>query len=306
MKVFQLMGTHPRVLLVNQLQNREEKLYWVSTVFTLSSRNEGPKLRHLQEDQDNKGPLQKTQWRSRTSSRKMLVTWQQQITKFPVKDVNLETTIDTLSWYKIWQLNGFNLIRSKPNFSGNRKDLTKDLGADEETKSHLHRQFPGIWQTLWRFILESIVVRQHRSETNGIAERAVRRIKEGSFAVLLQSGLNEKGWADSMECYCYLRNIQDLLSDGKTPYERWFGEPLKGPVIPFGSWQNITLFLLKICHDCISSAICVARGVLRRTQEAYINLAQKSCQVYSLDVHCTRSESGKETSWSQTLRNWNR
>ena len=21
-----------------------------------------------------------------------------------------------------------------------------------------------------------------------------------------------------MECYCYLRNIQDLLSDGKTPY----------------------------------------------------------------------------------------
>ena len=38
-----------------------------------------------------------------------------------------------------------------------------------------------------------------------------------------------------MECYCYLRNIQDLLSDGKTPYDRRFGEPLKGPTIPFGS-----------------------------------------------------------------------
>ena len=38
-----------------------------------------------------------------------------------------------------------------------------------------------------------------------------------------------------MECYTYLRNIQDLLSDGKTPYERRFGEPLKGPIIPFGS-----------------------------------------------------------------------
>ena len=75
----------------------------------------------------------------------------------------------------------------------------------------------------------------HRSETNGIAERAVRRVKEGSSAVLLQSGLNENWWADSMDCYTYLRNIQDLLSDGKTPYERRYGQPLKGPIIPFGS-----------------------------------------------------------------------
>ena len=38
-----------------------------------------------------------------------------------------------------------------------------------------------------------------------------------------------------MECYTYLRNVTDLLSDGKTPYERRFGQPFKGPVIPFGS-----------------------------------------------------------------------
>ena len=63
----------------------------------------------------------------------------------------------------------------------------------------------------------------HRSETNGIAERAVRRVKEGTSAVLLQSGLNESWWADSMECYTYLRNVTDLLSDGKTPYERLLG-----------------------------------------------------------------------------------
>ena len=34
---------------------------------------------------------------------------------------------------------------------------------------------------------------------------------------------------------CYLRNIQDLLSDGKTPFERRFGETFRGPIIPFGS-----------------------------------------------------------------------
>ena len=32
----------------------------------------------------------------------------------------------------------------------------------------------------------------HRSETNGIAERSIRRKKEGTSAVLLQSGLDEK------------------------------------------------------------------------------------------------------------------
>ena len=39
-----------------------------------------------------------------------------------------------------------------------------------------------------------------------------------------------------MECYTYLRNVTDLLSDGKTPYERRFGKPFKGPIIPFGSF----------------------------------------------------------------------
>ena len=66
----------------------------------------------------------------------------------------------------------------------------------------------------------------HRLETNGIAGRAVRRVKEGTSAVLLQSGLNESWWADSMECYTYLRN------DGKTSYERRFGQPFQGPIIP--------------------------------------------------------------------------
>ena len=49
---------------------------------------------------------------------------------------------------------------------------------------------------------------------------AVRRVKEGTFAVLVQSGLDEKWWADSMD---------DLLADGKTNFERRFGEPFDGP-----------------------------------------------------------------------------
>ena len=75
----------------------------------------------------------------------------------------------------------------------------------------------------------------YRSETNGVAERAVRRVKEGTSAVLLQSSLGNEWCADSMECRCYLRNVQDLLSDRKTPFERRIGTPFNGPVIPFGA-----------------------------------------------------------------------
>ena len=46
-------------------------------------------------------------------------------------------------------------------------------------------------------------------------KEAVRRVKEGTSAVLLQSGLDERWWSDSMEGYFYLRNVQDLLADGK-------------------------------------------------------------------------------------------
>ena len=74
-----------------------------------------------------------------------------------------------------------------------------------------------------------------RSETNGIAERAVRRVKEGTSSVLVQSGLQESCWAEAMECYCYLLNELDLPADVQTPCERLLNSPFKGPMIPFGA-----------------------------------------------------------------------
>ena len=80
----------------------------------------------------------------------------------------------------------------------------------------------------------------YRSETNGITERAFRRVREETSAVLLQSGLDDKWWSDSMECYCFLRDVQDLLADWKTPYERRFEESFKGPIIPFSAPGGIS------------------------------------------------------------------
>ena len=48
-----------------------------------------------------------------------------------------------------------------------------------------------------------------------------------------------------MECYTYLRNVTDMLSDGKTPFERRFGKPFTGPIIPFGSLVEYHSFTAK-------------------------------------------------------------
>ena len=81
----------------------------------------------------------------------------------------------------------------------------------------------------------------HRSETNGIAERAVRRVKEGTSAVLLQSGPNENWWADSMECYTYLRNVTDLFSDGRRPMKDVSGNHFKDRLFQLVDLLSITL-----------------------------------------------------------------
>ena len=78
--------------------------------------------------------------------------------------------------------------------------------------------------------MESLYVNASQIRTHGIAERAVRRVQEGTSSVL-----DETWWTGFMECYTYLRNIQDLLSDGKTPHERRFGIPFSVQVIPFGA-----------------------------------------------------------------------
>ena len=100
----------------------------------------------------------------------------------------------------------------------------------------------------------------HRSETHGIAESTVRRVKEGTSAVLLQSRLGHEWWADSMECHFYLRNIQDLLSDGKTPYERVLENLSKDLSFCLVHWSNITLFLGKTSRESINLCYNTNKG----------------------------------------------
>ena len=59
----------------------------------------------------------------------------------------------------------------------------------------------------------------HRSETNGVAEMAVHRMREGTAVALAQSG----------------HNFYDKISDNKTRHQKRYGKEFDGPLIPFGT-----------------------------------------------------------------------
>ena len=147
-----------------------------------------------------------------------------------MKVVNLETIIDMQSLHRTWSLNESSRIRAKQKIHRKIKEACKSswsrIGSLESftltipwnlTKSV--KIFPGI-----------IVRRLHTDQ-----KQMIRRVKEDTSAVLFLSGLDENYWEDSMEYYIYLRNVQELLSDGKIPYERRFGTTFKESIIPFDS-----------------------------------------------------------------------
>ena len=75
----------------------------------------------------------------------------------------------------------------------------------------------------------------HCAETDGIIERAVRRITEGTSCSLFQSGFNDLWWRQAVYCYCLLRNVFDILAGSLTAWHKRFGEAFSGPITPFGA-----------------------------------------------------------------------
>ena len=81
----------------------------------------------------------------------------------------------------------------------------------------------------------------HRSETNGIAERAVRRVKESTSAVLLQSSLSESWWADfpwNVTPICETSQIYYRM--GRRPVKDVLGNHLKDLLFHLVHWLSIT------------------------------------------------------------------
>ena len=208
---------------------------------------ERPKLRDLPEDQNHKGPVHKTHWHRRTSRAENfgdLITADHEVLSEGCESRNnhrYAVVVQDLAteWIQSYP------CKAKTSQETTHRSLQKFLEPNRKPKviyTDNSLEFGMACEELsWKHCTST----PHRSETNGIAERAVRRVKEGTSAILLQSGLNASWWADSKECYTYLLNVTDSLSDGKTPYERRFGKPYKGPIIPFGSLAEYYPFSTK-------------------------------------------------------------
>ena len=107
----------------------------------------------------------------------------------------------------------------------------------------------------------------HRSKTNGTAERAVRRVKEGTSAALLQSCLNEKWWQIPWNVTPVCETSQIYCLMGRRPTKDVLGNHFKDRSFRLVHWLSITLFLRKTSQesvisegksylDCSSDTIC--------------------------------------------------
>ena len=111
-----------------------------------------------------------------------------------MKVVSLETIIDTLWWYKTWQHSGYNHTNVKQNLLRKQKKAFTSSWSQRGNQRSPTLTIPKkVGKACEELTWNHCTSTPHRSETTGIAERAVRRIKEGPSAVLLQSGLGENG-----------------------------------------------------------------------------------------------------------------
>ena len=80
-----------------------------------------------------------------------------------------------------------------------------------------------------------------------------------------------------MECFCSLRNIQDKLADGQSPYETRNSTPFDCPIVPFGS------------------GIFFSIQSVRKTKVVFINVVQRCFQEYSSETLSILEDVGSAT-----------
>ena len=131
-------------------------------------------------------------------------------------------------------LNGSRRIRAKTKLHKKPREACKSSWNPKGNQKSFALTIPWNSAKLVK-ISPGIFARPHRSQTHGIAERAVRRVKEGTSAVLLQSGLKKVGgqilW--NVTPICGTSQIYYLM--GRPSLNDVSGNHLKDLFFPFRS-----------------------------------------------------------------------
>ena len=113
-------------------------------------------------------------------------------------------------------------------YDHNMDSFQKYFGPHVKPKSVYSDNAPELNKTFKELGWSHDTCTPHRPQTNGIAERAVRRVKEGTRCALVQSGLSSEWWREAMECFCFNFNATDVQQFGETPYQNIFVFHLQG------------------------------------------------------------------------------
>ena len=115
----------------------------------------------------------------------------------------------------IWLLNGHKAVQKKETAPDTMRSCSGSFlqKASVQWFTLIFLESSHKLAKIWRGIMTNP---PHIDPTqNGVAEREVRRVKEGTSTLSVQSGLVEQWWSEAMQCYFYLRNIHVFQHMGR-------------------------------------------------------------------------------------------
>ena len=146
------------------------------------------------------------------------------------------------------------------NFSGNAQELQKFLEPTRKPKVIYTDNSAEFDKYCELSFLESFYVNTAQIGKNGIAERAVRRIKEGHLRYCSNQVWTKNGgripWNATAVCDTFKISCQM----GRHHMKGGSEHQLTAQLSRLEQWSKITLFLLKTYRDCINSAMRNPRG----------------------------------------------
>ena len=139
------------------------------------------------------------------------------------------------------------------NFTRNPEKLAKVPGTQEETKSHLHWQFLGIWQSLWDPSWNHWTSAPNRLETTGIAESSAQsKGRHLCCIVAIRSEWKLVGRFYGMLHLCAKRHRFNVWWEDVLWKTFWATYLLKDRLFHLVQWLSITLQLRRTSQESIN------------------------------------------------------